>query len=43
MKENKELDGQMSIYDLVPDMWPVPELWECMKTCKNCGIRGIMG
>lgn len=38
MKENKELDGQMSIYDLCPDMRPVPELWDCMKTCKNCGI-----
>ena len=29
---------QVTIFELYPKAVPVPALWECMKTCKNCGI-----
>ena len=29
-------DEQMDIYSVIT---PVPEMWECMKSCANCGKR----
>lgn len=29
---------QLDIFSLYPELAPTPELWDCMKTCKNCGI-----
>ena len=31
------MDGQMSIYDFIPDQDP-PQKWECMKTCARADI-----
>jgi hypothetical protein len=30
---------QISIYDIDPDVEPVPELWECRKTCAKFGLK----
>lgn len=31
------MEGQISIFDWMPRAVPVPEMWECMQTCENCG------
>lgn len=29
---------QMTIFDLPGNITFAPKMWECMKTCRNCGI-----
>ena len=29
---------QMSIFDLPGNITLAPQMWECMKSCQNCGI-----
>ena len=31
------MDGQLTLFDIYPELAPVPEMWQCMKTCANCG------
>lgn len=28
-------EHQISMFEIIEDLDPVPELWECMKTCKH--------
>lgn len=28
---------QLSILDIAPDILPVPEMWDCMRTCAHMG------
>lgn len=34
-----ELSGQISMMEICPEMYPDPELWECMETCEHVGER----
>lgn len=37
VSQGMAVDRQLTLFDIYPELMPVPEMWKCMKTCANCG------